>query len=470
MLNPLTALAPVLLALGLAAPQPAPAFEWSYDLSIAMETAKAENRVVFAALDHAGEGRCEHFLKKLIKDKAVAALSAASLNVVGSTETHAKGRKCGRFDGMACSDHVRTEANLREVFLKANDEGTVAVPQYLWLNGAGEVLLSVPYELNREGLLWCMATAQALVDPEGAPAMPEDARPPRRLLMGRAHQLFDGDDRGRGLTPDELETILEGTKSNILGMVDVASILRVMATDEAEAVDFVRKQLVFTLSNFARGRTPQTVHTLGVLGTDRYWEALEEFAEIEDDEARHEVAVALEQLGSPDALKLAKAGLKREKEPALERAWLRALAASGPADKGVRKTVIKMLDEKQLPAMQASAAFALGYLQRSEDVQEVWAGLLAGDAGDLRLAAACGAALARDKTMIGAIEKARDAAEAADREVLERCLAVLAGGDLYPLEGDVAGLTGDDITRERVFFGNPEAEAPAADTGGRGGR
>lgn len=470
MLNPLTALAPVLLALGLAAPQPAPAFEWSYDLSIAMETAKAENRVVFVALDHEGEGRCEHFLKKVIKDKAVAALSAASLNVVGTAQTHAKGRKCGRFDGIACSDHVRTEANLREAFLEANDEDTVAVPQYLWLNGEGEVLLSVPYELSRDGMLWCMATAQALANPDAAPAMPEEARPPRRLLMGRAYQPFDGDERGRGLTPDELEEVFEDSKSSWLGLTDVGSILRVMSTDEDDAVDYVRKQLAFTLSNFARGRTPETVHTLGVLGTDRYWEALDEFAEIDDDEARHEVAVALEQLGSPDALKLAKAGLKREKEPELERAWLRAVAASGPSDKGVRKTVIKMLGEKQLPAMQASAAFALGYLQRGEEVQEVWSGLLVGDAGDLRLAAACGAALARDKTMVAAIEAARDAAEGDDREVLERCLAVLAGGDLYPIEGDVADLTGDDITRERIFFGNPEAEAPAGDTGGRGGR
>ena len=67
---------------------------------------------------------------------------------------------------------------------------------------------------------------------------------------------------------------------------------------------------------------------------------------------------------------------------------------------------------------------------------------------------------------MSAIEAARDAAEASDREVLERCLAAMAGGDLYPLEDDVAKLTGDSTRRERIFFGSPAAEAPKTDAGG----
>lgn len=461
------ALAPILLALGLVAPQPTAEWTWQTDLASALEKAKAEQGVVFVVLDHEDEARCEEFLDKRIKDKAVVAMAATTWNVVASSQTHGKGKKCRRFGDMACADHVRTEADLRAGLLPGNDMGVVAVPQYLWLDGEGKLLLSVPFELDRDGLLWCFATASALANQTTALAMPEEARPPRRLLMGRTYQLFNGDVRGRGLTPSELEAVLEGTKSNFLGLVDVASILRVMSTDEADAVDYVRKSLAFTLETFAKGRMPETAHALGVLGTHRYWEALEEFAEVKDNTARHEVAVALEQLGAPDALKLVKAALKREKEPTLERAWLRALAASGATDKGVRKTLLKRLDEDEPPATRASAAFALGYLVRGADVQAAWTELLATGTGELRLAAACGAALARDLTMVTTLEAARDAAESSDREVLERCLAVLAGGDLYPLEADVAQLTDDSLARERIFFGNPAAKAPASGAGGR---
>ena len=243
------------------APAPAPGFTWQADLATSLETAAAEGRVVFVALDHQDEGRCEAFLD-LVDDKAVVAAAEGALCLPASPQTHGKRDTCKRFGDMTCADHQRTEADLFAGTLAANESGVTAVPQYLWLDGAGEVLLSVPYELDRAGLLWCFETARRLVDPEGAPPRHEASRPPRRLLMGSVYRTFDGDALGRGMTPDELEVAMDGTKSNILGLVPIGDILEVVFTDHPDAVDYAVKNLGFVLESFARGRVPASVTRL----------------------------------------------------------------------------------------------------------------------------------------------------------------------------------------------------------------
>ena len=488
-----------LIALGSAAVAPAPKLVWQADLAASLEAAAAEDRVVFVALDHADEGRCEAFLK-LVGDKAVSAAAEGVLCVPASSETHGKRDACKRFKGLACSDHQRTEADLVGGTLAVNDEGTVACPQYLWLDGDGEVLFSVAYEIDRAGLLWGFETARRMVDPDGAPARSEDSRPPRRLMMGGVYRTFDGDVRGRGMTPDELELAIDGAKSNLLGLVPIADILEVVFTDDPEAVDYAVKNLGFVLESFAKSRAPSALHTVGVIAPARFWEVVELFAEDELDELRHEAAVALEQLGAEDALKLAKRGWKDEERDALRGAWLRGLAACGAADKGARKTVLKAaLDGDEPRELRAAAAFALGYLEHHDDVRAAWTGLLEGDDPVLRVAAACGAALARDEAMLAAVEAALVAAggsleeseggsgeeaseggadeedaelarDDSDADALSRARAVLLGGDLHPIEGDVSGVTGDDLRRERIFFRSvgEAIEAGEFDRGGGG--
>ena len=495
----LSLLLPPFLALAPAAPVPGVKLTWEADLAAALERAADGRGVVFVALDHEGEARCEAFLK-LVGDKDVAAAAEGVSCVPASSQTHGKRDTCKRFKGLACADHQRTEADLVGSVLAENDQGTIAVPQYLWLDGRGEVLLSVTYEIDRAGLLWCFETARQLVDPEGAPARSEDSRPPRRLLMGSVFRPVDGDVRGRGMTPDELELAMDGAKSNLLGLVPLEDILEVVFTDEPDAVGYAVKNLGFVLESFAKRRVPRSLHTIGTIAPARFWEVVELFAEDDTDEVRHEAAVALEQLGARDGLKLAKQGWKDEERGALRGAWLRALAASGAVDKATRKTLLKVVGGEDEPReLRAAAAFALGYLERHDDVREAWSTLLEGDDGGLRVAAACGVALARDEAMLGAVEtalvaaggsleeRAEDAGDEVDEEpsegeaqdgeadrddsdaaALARARAVLLGGDLAPLEQDVQRVTGDDLDRERIFF---RAVGHALDAGpeGRGG-
>lgn len=447
----------IVLTSSIAPPTPVAKIEWQSSYEAALRTAAAEKRVVFVALDHAGEGRSEHFLKKLTRDKEVVALAAQTLNVAASRQMHKKSGACPRFKEMECADHRRAEASLRESVLPENDEGVVAVPQYLWLNGQGQILLSVAYELDREGLLWCFQRARQLIDPEGAPPIGEEARPPRRLLMGHAFRATPGDKYGRGMTADELEAALSESKKSIFGMADRSRTVRVMFTDEKDAVEYVKVELSGMLRLFAGGRVPQTVRTLGLISPSPFWEVLEDFAKLNDPEARHETAVALEQLGASDALRLVKSGLKREKDEGIVGAWVRALGACGATDKGTRKALLGFAEDDEPEDVRASAVFALGYLQRHEDVRAHWRALLSDGSPALRLAAACGAALARDVACLPAVEAAATRAEGEEQAALERALAVLRGGDLYPLADDVKRITRDRIPRLRVFFGSPPA-------------
>jgi HEAT repeat protein len=264
------------------------------------------------------------------------------------------------------------------------------------------------------------------------------------------------------MTEDELESALAENKKSIAGLSNRALIGRVLFTDEPQAVEYVEVELSGVMLLFARDSVPQTLRLLGLISPPRFWKVLEDYAKSDDPELRREVAVALEQLGTEDALRLAKAGLKREKEERLLGAWARALGACGASDKGTRKTLLDLSEEGETPELRASATFALGHLQRHEDIRARWAALLESGTPELTAAAACGVALARDEELKPALDAALAAAEDDQKERLELAVAVLAGGDLYPLGPVVAEITRDDIPRERIFFAGPPS-----DPGGR---
>jgi hypothetical protein len=426
--------------------------EWQSSYEAALRAAADEKRVVFVAVDHAGEARSDRVLKILAKDKRLQALTQQTLNVPVSFQTHREKGNCPRFKGLSCTDHRRAGTSLLESVLQRNDKGMVAVPQYLWLNPQGEVLCSVAFEVEPEGLLWCFETTLRMLDVEETPPLSEEARPPRRLLMGRTLQLSPGDNNGRGMTPEELEVVLDETNRSFMGMANTGRILHIMFTDEEDAVDYVRIELNGVLKNYARDRLPDTLHAIGTISPASFWVTLEEFADSKGDAERHEVAVALEQLGAPDALRLVKRALKREKDKGVENAWIRALGACGATDKGTRRTLLKLARSGDEIA-RANAIFALGYLQRHEDIRALWNEVLSDGSPALAVSAACSAALARDEQAIPAVEAAIAAAE--EKAPLERALAVLRGGDLFPIANDVAWVTRDDLRRERIFFAGP---------------
>lgn len=428
---------------------------WEASWEAAVSRAKEEGRVLFIALNCDEEARAERFARELYRDSEVVELSALTVNLVGSAADHRSGdRSCRRFGGPSCTEHRRVESALRDEVIPGNESGIVAAPQHVWLAPDRKVLLSVPFEMSREELLWCMVTALRSIDPEKAPPMPEDARPPRRLLMGEIYRPQSADRLGRGLIPAELDEEIKRMKASWGGGSRAGALARIAFTDEKDAAKYLRVELRSGILGWLGTDLVQSsVHLLGVLVPTSGWEAIEVFAKDGDPAVRNEAAVAFEQLGEREAYRTVKTALSREKVPEVEKNWLRALGATGYAEAGARRTLLKAASSEKSELLRMNAIVALGYLDPHADVREALLGLLGSLSRDERRAAACAAAISRDQSYAPALRAAIEAAE--DDELgkaLESALNVLEGGNLRLIEDLVRKTAEDSVSRERIFF------------------
>jgi hypothetical protein len=440
-------------ALLLALPGAGDEIVWRADHAMVVERARAEKRVLFVAVNMDDEARCEDFVDRVYDDREVRRLAQRTLNLVGSRELHRKSDgECPRLGSVSCRDHLRVEAALREAHLGVNENGAMAVPQHLWLDSKGEVLLSVPFEMSAEEMIWCFVTALRRADPELELAMPDEARPPRRLLFGRAYTPPSGDSMARGLTDDELEAEIKRLKSSLFGFGGYGSMAKILFTDHSDAVEYAEREFGRSLLTWGgNDYLRRSLHRIGVLAPMGFWIVLEDFARNNDPRVRSEVAAALEQLAAPRSYKLVKRSLSKEKDPFVERAWLRALGAVGHAESGARKTLLKAATSDDDEVLRCNAILALGHLQGHEDVRELLIGVLAAEGGGgARIAAACAMAISRDELYLAPLTEA--VGEATEGDLL-LALEVLRGADLLRIEAVVRRVGRDDLRRERVFFG-----------------
>ncbi len=434
---------------------PSGGVEWETNLSAALEGAAERGGVVYVAVGMRGEGRTARLRKEVWDERdAVTAAGGASF-LIACADIHRDGKQCPVYSGVSCRDHMRLEVELREELLAASASGVVATPQHVWLDPEGEVLLSVPYELDLDELRWCFWLARARVDEERAGPSPEDARPPRRLLVGELYAPGPVDPLGRGLTTVEVEENVKELKGSMLGGGRIGRMLRLLFTDEEEAVDYARMELGSALLSWGGTQMlERAVHTMGVLSPAEYWEVIAGFTREAKPSVRNETAVALEQLGERRALKVVKAALSKEKDPLVRKNWLRALGACGWKDKSTRKSLLKTVQKEADDLQRRNALFALGYLLPHPDVDARLREELRGAAlPEDRLAAACAMALSRRPSFRPDLAQAIEGcADEKLRDDLERAASVLAGENLREIEEPATRVLGDTLKRERIFF------------------
>ena len=433
---------------------PVAGIEWAGDYGAALERAQAEGRVLFLAIGMDEEARCEDLVRRVYKDREVIRLAESTVNLAAAPEAHRSGKaKCPRFSGILCEEHCRLDRRFREELLALNDKDVAAVPQHVWLDSAGAVLLSVPYEIEPEELVWCFVTAMRVADPAAAIGMPDGAYPPRRLVRGGLHAPGPTERRGRGLLEDELEEQIKKMRSSILGAGRIEPMLEILFTDEKDAVEYARVELGSGVAGWGDGSLlKRAIHTVGMQSPPSFWTVLAAYAKERSADLRNEAAVAFEQLGTPLALKTVKSSLGREKDDRVRKNWLRALGACARDDGGARSTLLAAVDEDDR-VLRRNALLALGYLLPHADVRACLIQWLAcGDPRD-ELAAACAMALTRDASYVPDLEAALaagpDETHAAD---LKLAIDVLQGENLHVIQELVTRAGGDEIARERIFY------------------
>jgi len=441
----------------LAAATPAVAqgkLEWHPNVLQALEDAGAQNRVVFLSLGLAAEPRSEAILKDGLGDKLVAAQAATTINVAAWTWLDGMEKKLRNFGKLEAFDHSANFAEISSRWLVPNDREAVALPQHLWLNSKGEILLSVPFELDTDELSWCFDEAMRRAGITERPAMSAEARPPRRLLTGEAFRLPTGDSWGRGLMDKEFERMIDGLKKEWFTFSQREEVGRILFTPSKDAVEYIGKQLPSW--EFGDDQSAQlvdrSIDTIGELSPIEFIDVLAEYADADRPRRRASVAVALEQMGSSEGLSVAKKALKKEKDETVRPEWVRALGACGKRDGSVAKTLIKLADKEKSARMRYNAVLALGHVLPQDAAWEFLAEVASEPRDPRRVAAILAFGLGRSERARPLLESLREGAEDPVADAITRSLQVLDGAGLAALEKAIQALDGSEYNRKRLYF------------------
>ena len=482
-----------LAALALATSSPAAEIAWLPSLEKASERAASEKKVVFLAVNMDGERANERMLEKVYSDKTVVELAARTLNVIANATEHVGGEKpCPHFAGITCMDHRRTDSAARKELLKADLQGFVVAPQHVFLGPDGKVILSVPYELSAAELEWCFATALQKGAPDLKVALPPGARMPRRVILGGVYDPANGEAGAAPPTHKEVEDLIKELRKGRMDKDAVTMMLRLLLSDDPAAVEFIGQELKG--SDFGGGRGgggggggrgggggagggggggtapggagapgraggggdkhQRILHAIGELSPPVYWPLVADFLGNNEVELRSEAAVALEQLGTPDALKDLQSQLAKEQLPLVQGRLLRAIGSCGASDAKLHTLLLKRVKSEKKADVRAAAIAALGWLDPDPAVAAELQELLAKGQDPERSCALGAMAVSRAESWKPVLEKAlADAQDEALKKLLQTGIDALKSGQLKAIAQLFETATKDDIERLRLFGG-----------------
>ena len=460
--RPFRHLAPLLLPVLFALPLSAQGIAWEASWGDALERARAESRVLLLAVNMDGEAANTRMATKVYRDKRIRALAAETVPVIASTAEHAAGKDCPRFGSVTCGAHREIERTVRAEVLSPDSTGHVVAPQHVFLNGAGEVLLSVPYELRTEELEWCFHEAFNRIGYSTSLARSAKARAPRRLIDGA---VLDSSEESAPLTLEEARELIDSIKRGLRNAERWRALRRLLSVDEEEVADFVRLELRGGGGGGRRGggrrgggneraRT-RLVRAIGERSPERYWSLLVELLNDPGENVRSEIAVALEQLAAEDSTKEIASAIGKEKDEIVQARLLRALGSAGAESGRTRKQLSRYTRKKTPKPVRLQAVLALGYLGADPAVAKELTRLLDEEDENLRAAALLAMGLGRHTELRARVQAQLDNADPNSTvgTSAEAALRVIDGGGWEHLRFAIEALTKDDLPRARLFGG-----------------
>ena len=457
--------------------EPLGGIQWEESFDLALERADKEGKVVFIAVNMDGEAANERAVKSVYTDRAVAALTEHTANVIASADRHSRSGVCKRFGCTSCDAHQEMDMDVRERVLKPDATGAVIAPQHVFLSPAGDVLLSVPYEVSAKELAWCFGEAFERAGVTDAPDVPAGARRPRRLIIGDVASL--GRRNRAPLTKEAVEELIALLRKGTERSDRNSNIQHLATADEDAAREYV---LSLLRSGGGRGGGGRRGRGGGRNGSEReraallrwigtaspvsYAEVVEPFIGAGTVEARSEAIVALEQLASEDSVKALLGALKKAKDETIEKNLLRAIGACGPEDRKVRSALLKASEDVKNPLARQNALLALGWAESDEGVTERLrqAALPEEFAKKAKIgpdritelereAAVVAMGISRDEAWTEMLTEIRDDEEEPQelRDAASASLEVIAGGEYRLLRDALMRAGSDEIPRDRLF-------------------
>lgn len=367
---------------------------WQVDFDKAMETAKAEKRIVFVAINMEGERANDEAVQVHYKDSRLLSLSKFTINLFATAD---KNEKRKRFSGLTYDQANKIEIKVREQFLQIPENTDVVSPQHLFISPEGKVLLSVPYAITVGELEWMFVEALKKNDPEFKWTLDGRARAPMRLKYGYAIPKPIG---AKAPTKEEVDKILADLRKGKVRFRDMAEKMNiVIRSDSEDAIKYVQG---FIGSRWMQdGRRITLFESIGKYSPSPWYVVVEPFLGYEDDDVRKAAIVATGRLGEKKCLKSVKKQFKKEKVAALQGRCLRAMARLGPKDRTVMNAIKKVLKStKASEELRMNAVVAAGLLEDRKMVTELLGKALGDPSAKIRSTAAYAIGIRRDKVLL----------------------------------------------------------------------
>ncbi|MBI4878221.1 MAG: HEAT repeat domain-containing protein [Planctomycetes bacterium] len=431
------------------------AIPWQPSAEGALALAASERRPVFIAVNMDGERANDQMVAVHYQDPVIAKLAQKTVNLFASRFDHGSGEgPCPRCGVIPCARHMEVERAVRGKWVAEAADGTVVAPQHVFLDAAGKVILSVPYQVTVGELEWCFVTAIRKLDPEFPWTLSQKARAPRRLVM---EGVAEEEAAAQPLPPDkkELAEIFERLRTTGRGEVDrgtIEDVSRLLLSEDKKAIEYVQSWMNSRFLGGNRpGRLTEVIHAIGRTSPPVWWEVVEPFLGDHRIEVRREAAVALEQLAEPKSLGALTKQWKKEKEVDAQKELIRAIAAVGCAEQKAIKLATDQARKADEQVLRVNALIGCAALEDRETVLPLLRDSLADEGGGVRAAAAYVIAVRREEELKKLLEDtALMEADAAVKEALERALEVLGGGREERLRPILAKFAHSDIPRDRL--------------------
>jgi hypothetical protein len=425
---------------------------WDSSYEAALARAREQSRIVFIAANMDGEGANDYLAETVYRDKRVLQLTASTVNLISSRFSHGSSGPCKRFGGISCEDHKRVEVSIRKGIVNEDERGFVVAPQHVFLAPDGSVVLSVPYLVTAEELLWCLVTALRTLEPNAGLAMPEDATPPRRLIMKGVHDPAKQREFVRPLTEEELEATIKAMKKGWGAIEDMGRFYQILASDHPDAVKFATGELSGGVITWGPEMTCNLVREIARYSPPNFWQALDPCLRQQDESVRSEAAAALEQLADKDSVPAIRKAFSKETSIEVKGDLLRALGSAGARNAGVAKTLMTTANSSGEQVLRLNAILALTYHVERKEVREFLLAALADEDNEIRQAAALAMAFSRLPAFSAPLETAAKAEQDAEVTALYgRAAEVLSGGNLRTLADDYDRIGHNRVRRVRYF-------------------
>lgn len=464
-------------SLGFAFAQPsnlAGKLKWEAEYEAALVKAKAESKIIFLAVNMDGEKGNDRMVKNVYTDRTIQQLAGKTVNLVASVGRHNKSGACSHLGTITCAEHRAMEGRVNGTILKPDNQGRVVAPQHVWLDSEGKVLISVPYEITAGEMEWCFHEAARKVDPDYVGKESGKSKRPRRWIPDGVLDSENDPGEQPPTREETLELIKEIRKGVLKGGDLVKAYKRIAEADEPEARDQILQYLKSggggRRGGGGKGQTAKRaamVRLIGLGSPQSYWEVLDSLVGSGEDSLRNEVAVAMEQLAAPEALKSLTKAYKKEKDEPGRKNLLRAIAACGSEDSTARGMLLKAAKQTRDEVLRRNALIGLGWQLDQSSVRSTIEKVLDKEEQADCIAAVVGMGISRDpiwletlKQLAGETGEGEEASSGdADSdeaglslaEVARAALLVHEKGEYRALAPALSQASGDAIPRDRLF-------------------